>query len=177
MTVPSCAAHNNGNSKDVEYTRGILVSAARLGPESEPVFKKLMRSFDRAPSLIERTYPDLRQIHYRGGETATFSVDLKRVTRVMTAIAQALHYRDFQIKIRRWEMFCPSFHTETSLSGAPDPWEPLRRTTLKPHYDYQPTEQPEVFHYGRAGLGERRWVYQFVFYGAVIVNAWPSRRI
>ena len=176
ITVPSCPIHNNANSMDVEYVRNVLCCATNLGPNSEAVFAKMMRSIDRRPALIDTTFQDLRPIQLRGEETGAFSVELRRFNRIMSAIAQALHYRDFGEKRRYWEVFCPSFHSDESLVGQADAWEPLRRTAATLGYVYQATGCPSVFCYGRTRRTPRGCIYQFVFYDAVIVNAWPSKR-
>lgn len=173
ITVPSCPVHNNENSKDVEYVRNVLVSASSLGSNSEPVFARMMRSIDRRPALAGGTFQDLRPIQLQGEETGAFSVDLRRFNRIMSAIAQALHFRDLGKKRRYWDVFCPSLHSAESLLGHADAYEPCRRAAASCKYIYEPTEQPSVFSYGRTPRG---YIYQFVFYDAMIVNAWPSKR-
>ena len=176
MTVPSCHEHNNANSRDVEYVRAILVSASQLGPNSKPVFDKMMRSIDRRPALVGTIFQDLRPIQVEGNETGAFSVDLSRFDRVITAIARAIHYRDFNEKRRYWDVFCPQFYLPEGVASRRDAYEPLRQIVATQRYVYAPAESPEVFCYGRAGKSPGRSVYQFVFYDAMIVFAWPSIR-
>ena len=176
VTVPSCPIHNNANAMDVEYVRNVLVSATNLGPNSKPVFDKLMRSIDRRPALVASMFPDLRPIEIRGHETGAFSVDLKRFHRVMSAIAQGIHYRDVGQKRRYWDIFCPSFYMREALAIGRDDFDPLRRAAAKVNYTYETTPSPSVFCYGRTRPEPRGCVYQFIFYDAVIVNAWPSNR-
>lgn len=134
----------------------------------------MMRSIERRPAIAGTTFDNLREIRFDGEETGAFDVDLRRFGRVMTAIAQAIHYHDFGGKIRYWHVFCPSLQT---LSAQPDGWEPLRRTVQVTRYAYQHTAYPKVFSYGRAVFSKKSWaLYQFVFYDALIVNAWPSKR-
>jgi len=98
ITVPSCQIHDN--SKDVEYVKNVVVSAASLGPESRSVFAKTLRSVERSPALLATTYPILYALEFKGVETGAIEVDLKRFGRVMTAITQAPHFRDFRVKVR-----------------------------------------------------------------------------
>jgi hypothetical protein len=177
VTVPSCPEHNNAHSKDVEYVRGILLSLAQLGPNSKPVFDAMMRSIDRRPNLVGTMFQGLRPIHVDGYQTGAFSVDLPRFDRVITAIARAIHYRDFNQKRRYWEVFCPHFFLPESVATKHDAFDPLRHIVATQKYVYAPAESPEVFCYGRAGKSPGRSVYQFVFYEAMIVFAWPSAHI
>lgn len=134
---------------DVEYVGNILVCASNLGPNSEPVFAKMMCSIDYRPALIDCTFPDLRPVQVRGEETGTFSVDLRRFNRINAAIAQALHDRDFGEKRRNWEVFCPSLHSAESLVGYADAHEPFRRTVAAFRYVYEAAGHPSIFCYGR----------------------------
>lgn len=131
VTVPSCSAHNNANSKDVEYARNVLVCASKeLGPESAAVFARMMRSMERRPAIVDTTFPDLHPIEFGGEQTGYFSIDLHRFNRIMVAIAQALHYRDLGSKVRYWEVFCPTLHSAASLARRPDEFEPIRRNLV-----------------------------------------------
>lgn len=176
VTVPSCAEHNNANSKDVEYARGILLSLAQLGPNSKPVFDAMMRSIDRRPHIVSTTFRDLQPIEIEGHQTAAFSVDLPRFDRVITAIARGIHYRAFNEKRRDWDVFCPHFYQSESAASKRDSYDPLREVAAIQKYVYAPSGAPEVFCYGRAGESPARSVYQFVFYDAMIVFASPYAR-
>lgn len=176
VTVPSCAEHNNANSKDVEYVRGILLSLAQLGSNSKPVFDAMMRSIDRRPHLVSTMFQDLQPIQIEGHETAAFTVDLPRFDKVITAIARAIHYRDFNEKRRDWDVFCPHFYQSGSAASKRDAYDPLREVAAIQKYVYAPSDAPEVFCYGRAGKSPGRSVYQFVFYDVMIVFAWPYLR-
>jgi hypothetical protein len=176
ITVPSCARHNNDNSKDVEYVRNLLVFTTELGPESKAVFSRAIRSMEHRPALWSTMFPDIQKIQFQGRETAAFSIDLVRLKRVMAAIVQALHFRDFAIKWRRWRIFSPTLHSIGTLSGRTDEWESLRTQLATARYKYLPTGQQDVFAYGRIQMRPSGHLYQLVFYNAVIVNAWPLRR-
>ena len=175
MTVPSCHSHNNANSKDVEYVRGVLLSLSQLGPNSKPVFDAMMRSIDRRPNIVGTMFQDLRPVRVDGYETGSFCVDLPRFDRVMTAIARAIHFRDFNEKRRYWDVFCPHFYLAESVSLKHDAFAPLRRAVTEPKYTWARTESTEVFCYGRAGNSPSRSVYQFVFYGSFVCFMWPDR--
>ncbi len=174
ITVPSCRLHNNDNSADVEYVRNVLVLGANLGPESAGAFDAAMRSVKRRPSVVKRRFPQIRPIATDGQDSGLVEIDLPRFKRIMTAIAQALHYQDLGIKQRRWGIFSPTLHSEESLvSGNADNWEPLKRVVAVTRYRYLPTSQPDVFAYGRAEMKPSSYLYQMIFYNAVIVGAWP----
>jgi hypothetical protein len=159
---------------DVEYVRSVLISATDLGPNSKPVFEKMMRSIDYRPALVASMFPDLGPIEIRGHETGAFSVDLKRFHRVMSAIAQAIHYRDFNEKRRYWDVFCPSFYMREALVSQRDAFDPLRHTAATLRYTYETTGARSVFCYGRTSRTPKGCVYQFIFYDVLIVHAWPS---
>ena len=161
---------------DVEYVRDMLVSATNLGPNSMAVFEKMMRSIDRRPAIVPSLFPDLRPVTIGGLETGTFSVDLKRFDRVMAAIAQGIHYRDFGEKRRYWGIFCPSFYSSESVAIRRDAFDPVRRAVATLKYKYEAAAAPSVFCYGRTPRTAQGCVYQLIFYDVVIVNAWPERR-
>jgi hypothetical protein len=94
---------------------------------------------------------------------------------VITAIARAIHYRDFNEKRHYWDVFCPHFYLPESVGSRRDAFEPLRQIAATQRYSYAPAESPEVFCYGRAGASPGRSIYQFAFYDATLVFAWPSK--
>ncbi len=175
ITVPSCLKHNNANSKDVEYVRNVLVSTAQLGPESQQVFSKALRAMERRPALLATTFPEINVIQFKGQETGAFEIDLGRLRRVMTAIVQALHFRETGVKRRKWRVFSPSLHSAETLAGRFDDFEPLRVRLATLPYQYAVTGHQEVFVYGTAERPGTGRVYQLVFYDAVIINAWRAR--
>ena len=176
ITVPSCVRHNNANSLDIEYVRNVLVCTSELGPESNVVFSRAIRSMERRPALWATMFPDIQVIQFQGRETGAFSVDLVRLKRVMTAIVQALHFRDFGIRRRRWRIFTPTLQSIGTLGGETDKWESLRAQLATVRYKYLQTGQQDVFAYGRTRMKPSGYLYQLVFYNAVIVNAWPELR-
>ena len=105
-------------------------------------------------------------------ERGVVSVDLTRMHRIMTAIAQTLHYHDFGRKHKKWRIFTPTLQSEESLNNLTDAWESLRKPLALLRYQYMLTGQPKVFTYGRARIKPFGVVYQLVFYDAAIVNAW-----
>jgi hypothetical protein len=151
----------------------VLVCGANLGPESADAFSAAMRSVKRRP-VGRRKFPHIRPIYIDGHEAGLLEIDMPRFKRIMTAVVRALHYRDLGIKHGRWDIFSPTLHSEESLvSGKTDDWEPLKRMVATARYAYLPTSQTEVFAYGRAKMKPSSYLYQMIFYDAVIVNAWP----
>lgn len=114
------------------------VSAASLGPESKSVFAKTLRSVERRPALLATTYPILYALEFKGVETGAIEVDLKRFGRVMTAITQALHFRDLRVKVRKSRIFSPSLQSDETLRGQTDSSEPLRIRLATLRYRYLP---------------------------------------
>ena len=79
ITVPSCTAHNEKNSKDVEYVRNVISTQHGATNEAATkVFETTKRSFDRSTKLADRTFRDLRPVLVEGQETGAFAVDLAR---------------------------------------------------------------------------------------------------
>jgi hypothetical protein len=122
IKVPSCAEHNEANSKDVEYVRNVVSTEHGTNDAASKIFEKTKRSFEYSPKLLARTFRGLRTVTVQGEETGAFPVDLARHRRVMRAIAYALYFRDFGRKHRGdWRIFTPSFGYAGSVDrGEPD---------------------------------------------------------
>src|SRR5713226_181962 len=90
ITVPSCTAHNEQNSKDVEYVRNVISTQhGCTNKAAAKAFETAKRSFDKSVKLANRTFRDLRRVLVEGQETGAFPVDLARHKNVMRAIAYA----------------------------------------------------------------------------------------
>jgi len=93
----------------------------------------------------------------------------------MTAVAQALHYRDQRQKWGRWQVFVPSLGSESSLiHKRSDGWDTFRSLLSRIPYVDRSTAEPEVFRYGNHEL-DWGWIYRLTFYGGFVVNAWMLR--
>ncbi|MFZ3210923.1 MAG: hypothetical protein WA188_05360 [Terriglobales bacterium] len=174
ITVPSCAAHNQGNSEDVEYVRNVISTQHGTNDAAARLFEKTKRSFNRSPKLLTQTFGGLRPVLVEGEETGAFRIDLARHRRVMKAIAYAIYFHDNARKHRGgWRIFTPSFgYAENIYSGQPDPWEDLRRLLDSGQYTAMPVPQPEVFKYGQIRTDQNQLIYKFEFYERIVVNAW-----
>ncbi len=174
IVVPSCSVHNCDNSPDVEYVRNAIAFLAGLNGTGELLIDTAKRSFDHSPALFKRTFQSF-VVHSQEEQVGTYKADLPRVRTVMTAVAQALHYRDQHQKWGRWHVFVPSLGSEASLiHKRSDGWEAFRDLLSRIPYVDQPTAEPEVFRYGSHAL-DWGWIYQFTFYGGFVVNAWMLR--
>lgn len=173
ITVPSCSVHNCDRSPDVEYVRNAIVSLVGLTGIGD-LTDIAKRSFDRSPALFVQTFRSF-VVHSPEGQLGAFKWDLPRVKSMMTAVAQALHYRDQRQKWDRWQVFVPSLASESSLiHKRDDGWESLRDLLGRIPYIARSTAEPEVFSYGSYALNWG-WVYQLTFYSGFVVNAWMLR--
>lgn len=174
VTVPSCALHNSGNSKDVEYVRNAIGGQRGTNNVAVRVLETAMRSFDRSPALLHQTFDGLRTVHIDGTETGAFPFDLQRHDNVMKAIAYALYYRDHGRKHRgAWRVFTPSLaYANSVFRGQPDPWEPFRRYIASGTFTSMTVPEPQVFKYGVIQFEENQLLYRFEFYEGFVVNLW-----
>jgi len=174
IKVPSCAEHNEANSKDVEYVRNVISTQRGTNEAAAKIFETTKRSFDHSPRLAARTFRTLTSVMIDGEETGAYRVDLPRHRRVMAAIAYALYFLDYGKKHRGdWHIFTPSFGYAQSVEGGePDPWETPRRYAESGHYKSMPVRYPEVFKYGSIEAEQGQIIYRFEFYESVVVSAW-----
>ena len=174
ITVPSCSIHNCDNARDVEYVRCAIASLADLNETGALLFDTAKRSFDHSPALFARTFQSF-VVHSPEEQVGTFKYDLPRVKAMMTAVVQALHYRDQRQKWGRWRVFVPSLGVESSLiHKRSDGWDAFRDLLSRIPYVDRSTAEPEVFRYGSHAL-DWGWVYRLTFYGGFVVNAWMLR--
>jgi len=82
ITVPSCAEHNEANSKDVEYVRNVISTQRGTNEAAAKIFETTKRSFDHSPRLAARTFRTLTSVMIDGEETGAYRVDLPRHRRV-----------------------------------------------------------------------------------------------
>jgi hypothetical protein len=151
LTVPSCEEHNGGNSKDVDYVRGVLCIQYGTNPTAEEVMETAKRSWDHSPKLFDRTFAGIVEAEVLGGAMpvtiGVFKIDLARVKTVMRAIAHAIYYIE---RGHAWagtfEVFC-AFHSEKSLQGLPDGSEEVGNWLARREYAERATLHPDVFEY------------------------------
>jgi len=166
IKVPSCKVHNCDISLDVEYVRNSIVSAAGLNERGELLIDAAKRSFDHSPKLLERTFESFTD-HSREEQVGTYQFNLERVDKVMTAVAQALHYRDLGQKWSCRLVFVPSLKSEWSLiHKTHDGWDGVRDLFGSVSYINRPTADPKVFMYGSQAV-DGGWAYRLTFYGAL----------
>lgn len=175
ITVPSCPAHNNQNSKDVEYVRNLVCSDFHVNEIGLAMFEKARRSFERSPKLFNQTFARLRVIMVNGQETAVYKTNKVRFNRIIRAIAYALYFHDFGGKFQyRWAVYNATMVSENEgFLDLPDEVNPYMRGLVRkmpaPEYD---TNQPEVFKYGvYQGAEPHEVFYRLVFYGGVDIYA------
>jgi hypothetical protein len=99
ITVPSCTAHNNDNSKDVEYIRNIVVTDINTNELARSLFRsKVLPSFKRSPKLKRQTFARYREVFVWGMNSAVVDTNPARLNKVKKAIASALYFHDFNEK-------------------------------------------------------------------------------
>jgi hypothetical protein len=79
---------------DVEYVRNVIAThLVTEGSAGVQLQDKVLGSFENSPKLFNQTFADAKPIKIGGGETAVYTLDLPRFTKVMEAIAFAVYYR------------------------------------------------------------------------------------
>jgi hypothetical protein len=169
-TVPSCALHNLGNSKDVEYVRNVLVTQRGTNETASELFQVVKRSWDRSPALFSRTFHDFRTALVEGEEAGVFPFDLPRIKAVMTAVCHALAFRDFGRQYHGdWRIVFPRLG-----STAPTPeFDRLRSVLDAAVCNPIPTPHSGVFTYGVQQMEPAGLLLRLVFYCGFVVFAWP----
>ena len=172
ITVPSCPEHNNDNSKDVEYARNVISTMFGVNVIGQQLFAdKSMRSFDRSPSLMRRTFADIRPVLLRGGTVGAFTVDTARIANVMRACITALHFRETGERASDWEIILPNMTFQGDVtaeqSGA---WYEFLSLFRRIPFQVQTTSSPEVFEFATAEIPGGR-IYSLRFYKGFLVFA------
>lgn len=90
ITVPSCAEHNLGKSRDDEYLMAAIASHFLNNDVAQYQFPKVLRALDRNPNFARTVYQDIKPVMLNGQETAMFALDLGRMDRIMDLIAKGL---------------------------------------------------------------------------------------
>ena len=171
ITVPSCALHNNDNSKDVEYARNIICVSFGVNSVAEQHFlDKALRSLDRSPALLQKSFGDIRPVIVQGLQVGAFTTDPNRLSKVLSACLTALHFLETGEKIPRWEIVFTNF----GFSGGDttpeqvEAWnQALSIFKLIPFHVRQ-TSSPDVFQYAVSDIEGGR-VYSMRFYKAFLI--------
>ncbi len=177
ITVPSCAEHNNALAQDVEYVRNIVsLMFATNETGNEHFVAKVLPSYAHSPALASRTFQDLRAVTLNGEPTGIFSVDLKRVDRVMTGIVRALHFRDTGKKVESWAIIPASMlHRPETTMEAKLRWLRLLDLFDSISLTERHVENLEVFRYASASNPSDTvgviWYYRLIFYDGFVVKA------
>ena len=99
---------------------------ANVNEAGESLIDTAKRSFDHSPSLFNRTFQSFVVRPTEKNNWEPIGLIYQRVHAVMTAVAQALHYRDQRQKWGRWRVFVPSLRSESSLvHKISDGWDSL----------------------------------------------------
>jgi hypothetical protein len=172
ITVPSCEDHNNANSKDVEYVRNILTTMFGVNALGQQLFTdKSLRSFDRSPALLNKTFSDIRPVNVQGVTVGAFTVDRERVIAVMKACICALHFRETKERVPEWEIILPNL---AFTGDVPEEqvamWNQFLSMFSQIPFNVQMTDSPDVFQYAIADIPGGR-VYSMRFYKNFLVFA------
>jgi|SRR5665213_435060 len=172
VTVPSCPLHNHSQSLDVEYVRNIITLSMGINAAGVGHLDVTKRSFENSPKLLRQTLKDFETILVKGQETGIFKGDLVRMGIVMTAIANALYFKEYGVSYpSRWKVFITSLTTqqefETGISG----WERFVDFMMRIQFKTRDVPYPEIFRYGVfemvGGIA-----FEFVFYDGFFVHCW-----
>jgi hypothetical protein len=172
-TVPSCDEHNSKNNLDVEYVRNVIATHLHTeGSAGTHLQDKVLGSFENSPKLFNRTFADANVVKINGEETASYTLDMRRFTKIMDAIAYAIYYKlNGKSYQDSWGIFSPSLISrKTFYHGLPDDWEEHRRLLSQIRYTEMPTPQPDIFRLGIHKFDEEHFIYAFMFYGGFVVN-------
>ena len=176
-TVPSCVTHNLGNSRDVEYTRNVIVSHRNVrGTAQQLAQSASFRSFEHSSALFFQTFERAELVILDGEETAVFPFDLQRFKQVMVAIASALFYRVGGRPYKgQWKVFSPTLHGANDLVGIPDNWQQFRDLLRAIPFELKAAPEPSVFRYGVHNFDDgEHFAYLFEFYGGFHSYVWNS---
>src|SRR5687768_6194844 len=90
ITVPSCLAHNDDNSLDVEYVRNVIVHDYNANEVARDWFdNKVERSYERSARLNSKTFAPYREVQVGGKNAAIVQANRTRYNRVVRGIASA----------------------------------------------------------------------------------------
>ena len=166
ITVPSCAAHNNDISQDVEYARNIISVTNGVNEVGTQHFLKMgVGSLEHNPALLYTSFSDIRPFSINGHTVGAFTLDTDRIDRVIGAIITALHFHDTGEKLVRWHVVSPNrgFNSRNTTPEEMHKWELLMSIFASISYKPRTTGSPEVFRYAVSDLKDG-YVYQLVFY-------------
>ncbi len=174
FTVPSCEKHNNENGLDVEYVGNILVSHFETNEEIRELLNpKVWRSYDRRPALLKTAFGQVEEVLYQGQVTGTFTVDWKRVHRVMSAIASGMYFLTCKQRFYgSWEIFSPSTYQASEIkTGKPSEYQIVRDMLPRLGLQSIETSQPSVFSCGINFEDPHRLVFMFQFFSGIKIYA------
>ncbi|MEO7432226.1 MAG: hypothetical protein ABIR62_09395 [Dokdonella sp.] len=169
ITVPSCDLHNAAKSKDDEYLRAIILLAAGASSEVAKAhfFDKLLRAVKRTPHVHAAF---IKPVGLKLDIGEMLEIDLARFNRCISAIATAIFFHKYGIKLERsLHVISPNLYAQNQASvEVPAPHLAaidVTRTFLA--HETTGGENPAVFMY-RARYDSEGGLYAFaaVFYEA-----------
>lgn len=174
ISVPSCEAHNNENTLDVEYVRNMITTGYNTNALARQHFKdKVLPSFEKSPRLREKTLKNAKPIIIDGQETGFAHIDLVRYKSVISAIAYALYFRSYQKSFKGvWVIVSPSLtitdkESHSTLQRYFNVLDELNSAT----FFKLPMPHPEIFNCGVRKSGEDKVIFKFIFYEGFVVYA------
>ncbi|MDX6456988.1 MAG: hypothetical protein QOE55_685 [Acidobacteriaceae bacterium] len=172
ITVPSCVLHNNANSLDVEYSRNVITTMFGTNEIAQRQFSdKVEKSFVNSPNLVYTTFADIRGVVFDRTLTGVCTVNTKRMERVMSACAGALHFRETGERKTEWYIVFPNLAlSENAQQETVAAWSQFLSILGKMRLSKRTTSSPEVFKYAFADDLEVP-AYGMFFYKAFSVFA------
>lgn len=164
ITVPSCALHNNANSKDVEYVRNVICIFNGVNAIGEQHFlDKGVGSLEHTPALLHTTFGDIRPAKIDGKEVGVYTMDTIRVKKMMNSCLTALHFRETGDKLSNWEVVLPNLGLAKATTEEVRLWRQAFAVFSLIPYQARAVGSPEVFEYA-VGKIEGGHVYMMRFY-------------
>jgi hypothetical protein len=135
---------------------------------------KVEKSFVNSPNLVYTTFEDMRGVVFEGTLTGVCKVNAKRIERVMSACAGALHFRETGERKAGWDIVFPNLaFDENAEQETIAAWSACLSILGRVRLSKRTTSAPEVFQYAFAD-GLSFPMYGMLFYKAFSVFAFAT---
>lgn len=177
LTVPSCLAHNQSQSRDIEYVRNVIVACYGINDLGEQTFEIARKSFNRSKALFYQTFGDFEAIEFNGVKTGRFRIDLQRMQSVMRPIANAIYYSDYGSRYdAEWKVFVTSLKSLEDFTGQVNQWQPFRNLLVTLQFLDRATPHPTIFKYAVHEMPDGL-IFKFEFYGSFTIHCFGPRTV
>jgi hypothetical protein len=159
--VPSCRAHNNDNSRDVEYVRDIIAAAA-VGDCVDDVWQKgVLKAASHGRGTFLKLQRKSDEYSHDGREIQAIDLETARFRSVFCAIGDALRFHLYkEPRQHNWHVYSPLLFSHIAA-------EPLKAmidgVAAAAHWDIQESKKPCCFQWATYMHGEQLWI-RLIFY-------------